>query len=189
MTPQQIWQSQATEGPRISLEYVRNNVRSLDRRTRWRNAVEYAGCVLAIVVSGLAGWQHSTAKPIMVAALCWFSLWCVYYLYVWRRYAAAGVVPEEEGVLDTLRYQRQQLVRQRDARANYWRRLGPTLVPGCGLMLWSLTTEFDPVPWNAIAFMVGWLVLCLGAFSWFMKYEARRFQRDIDALDSLAKTE
>lgn len=187
MNPQQIWQAQATEAPRISLEYVRNNVRTLDRRTRWRNGLEYGSCVLAIVVSAWAGWQHHAAKPIMLTALCWLSLWCAYYLYVWRRYAAAGAVPEADGVLDTLRYQRQQLVRQRDARANYWRRLGPTLLPGCALMLGSLTIEFDPVPWSAVFFLVGWLVVSLSGITWFMRYEARRFQRDIEALDSLAE--
>lgn len=187
MTPQQIWQSQATEAPRISLEYVRNNVRALERRTRGRNSLEYGSCVLAIVLSAWAGWQHFTTKPIMLAALAWFALWSLYYLYIWRRYAAVESVPEEEGVLDTLRYQRRQLVRQRDARAHYWRRFGPTLLPGCALMLAAMTREFSPVPWGSIGFMVGWLVVSLGGITWFVKYEARRFQRDIDALDSLAE--
>jgi hypothetical protein len=187
MTPQQLWQSQAAEAPRISLDYVRHNANTLERRTRWRNSMEYGGCLFAVALAAWVGWEKFTSQPVMLAALGYLALWCLYYLYNWRRCAGAESAPHEAGVLDALRFQRRQLERQRDARRNAVRRLTPTLLPGCALMLASFFLEHDPVPWGGIGFLTGWLVVSISGTAWFMEYEARRFQRDIDALDSLAK--
>jgi hypothetical protein len=135
-------------------------------------------------VAGLTAWQHFLARPLMFAALVYLALWSLYYVYMWRRHAAAEPAPGESGVLDTLRYQRRQLERQRDARRNYWRRFGPALLPGCALLLAGLMVE-DPVPWLRMGFLVGWLIVSMSGVAWYMNHEARRFQREMDALDSL----
>ena len=81
MNAQEVWQSQVTDAPRISLEYVRHQARNLESRTRLRNALEYGTGVLAFLMFGFGAWQEWPARPIMVASLGWFALWCLYYMY------------------------------------------------------------------------------------------------------------
>jgi hypothetical protein len=59
-------------------------------------------------------------------------------------------------------------------------------LPAYALFIASLIIEMDPVPWIGVAFLVGWLLLGGGLFVWYLESEARRFQREIDALDSLS---
>ncbi|HET9474388.1 MAG TPA: hypothetical protein VFO82_10870 [Steroidobacteraceae bacterium] len=187
MNVQQVWQAQATEAPRISLAYVRHRAGSLERRTRWRNALEYSVGVMAIALFIFSGAREVVAqKPIMVAAHGCFVLWALYYLYSWRRLASVQVVPAEAGVLDTLQYQRRQFERQRDARRGSWRWWGLPMLPGFALLMTSLVLEHDPVPWHVIGLVTGWTIVGSAIAAWYLEYEARRFQREIDALDSLA---
>ncbi len=185
MTPQQAWQSEATEAPRISLAFVRHGASALESRTRWRNALEYAVGVASLGLFGFTITQRLD-RPLMVAALGWFVLWCLYYMFRWHRMASTTPAPAEAGVLDCLRYQRQQLERQRDLRRRNWRWWGPPSLPGFGLFFASLLTEVKPVPWNEIVFVAVWVVVGTGLAIAFLEAEARRLQREIDALDSLA---
>jgi hypothetical protein len=186
MNAQQVWQTQAIEAPRISLEYVRHRTSSLEQRTRWRNALEYVVGICALIMFVSFGLRNLPEKPIMFAAHGWFALWSLFYMYWWHRLAATQATPADAGVLDNLRYQRRQLERQRDARVRSWRWWGLPLLPGFVLMLVSMVVEADPVEWNLIAFLVVWMCAGTASGAWFMNHEARRFQREIDALDSLA---
>ncbi len=186
MNAQQVWQSQPTDAPRITLEYVRHQARGLESRMRWRNAVEYGTGALAFVLSGFSAWQFG-ARPIMLAALAWLTVWSLYYMYRWRREAAAAQAPADSGVLDTLRFQRRQLERQRDARRRSWRWVVPTMSPGIVLILVSLVVEQDPVPWGKFAFVVIWMTVGFALAAGIMEAGARRLQKEIDALDSLAE--
>ena len=75
MNAQQVWQSQVTDAPRISLEYVRHQARNLESRTRLRNALEYGTGVLAFLMFGFGAWQewpaasHHGGVPGLVRAL------------------------------------------------------------------------------------------------------------------------
>ena len=186
MNAQQVWQSQAIEAPRISLEYVRHRTGNLERRTRWRNALEYAVGIAAFCMFVYFGRRHDiAAKPLMVAAHVSFALWALFYLYCWHRLAASQATPADAGVLDNLRYQRRQLERQRDARLRSWRWWGLPSLPGFVLFLVSMVVESEPVRWGLVVFLVAWLAAGTGIGVWFMNHEARRYQREIDALDSL----
>lgn len=186
MNAQQVWQSQPSDAPRISLEYVRHQARSLESRTRRRNALEYGTGVLCFFMFGFGAWQEWPDRPVMVASLGWFALWCLYYMYRWHGSAAVKPAPGEDGVLDTLRYQRQQLGRQRDVRRQSCRWWSPSVLPAFGLFLTSKIIEENPVPWNEIAFLVMWVILGVAISVGLLEGEARRLQREIDALDSLA---
>jgi hypothetical protein len=186
MNAQQVWQSQALDAPRMSLAYVRHRASGLERRTQWRNALEYGVGVLACAMCGVIAYQQFASRPIMTASLVMMALWSLYYVYRWHQLASSKPVPAEAGVLDTLRYQRQQLERQRDMRRRSWRWAGLPLLPGLALMLASLLLEHDPVPWGGIAFVIAWLFVGTAIAVWILESEANRFQREIDALDSLA---
>jgi uncharacterized membrane protein YfcA len=187
MNAQQVWQSQATDAPRISLAYVRHGASALERRTRRRNALEYGVGIFCLAFIGFAIWVNDMPPPLMLAGMVWFVIWTLYYMYRWHRYAAAESSPADAGVLDTLRYQRRQFERQRDLRRGSWRWWGPPMIPGLALMLASLYFEIDPVPWKALGFMGAWIFVGSGLAAWLLEFEARRFQREIDALDSLAE--
>ena len=189
MNAQQVWQSQATEAPRISLAYVRHGASRVERRTRWRNALEYSVGIFVLAFLGFAFWVNDTTPPLMMAGMGCFVAWTLYYMYRWHRHAAAESSPADSGVLDTLRYQRRQFERQRDLRRGSWRWWGPPLLPGFALMLASVYFERDPVPWWAMGLMVFWLFAGSALAAWFLELEARRFQREIDALDSLAASD
>ena len=186
MNAQQLWQAQATEAPRMSLAYVRHGARSLERRTRRRNALEYGTGIFCLAFLGFAFRINDTTPPLMLASLGYLALWTLYYMYAWHRRAAAEASPADAGVLDTLRFQRRQFERQRDLRRGSWRWVLPPMLPGFALMLASMYFEWGPIPWPRMGLLV--LVLALGSAIavWFLEWEANRFQREIDALDSLA---
>jgi hypothetical protein len=186
MNLQQVWQSQATEAPRISLAYVRHGASALELRTRRRNAIEYLVGVLCLGLFSFSALQYREGRPLMVAALVWFALWSIHYMVCWHRMASAKAAPAEAGMLDCLRYQRRELERQRDLRRRNWRWWGPAVLPGFGLFFASMFLEVKPVPWNEIAFVVVWIVVGSGLGIAWLEAEARRLQREIEALDSLA---
>jgi hypothetical protein len=185
MNAQQVWQSQAVDAPRISLAYVRHHAGTLERRTRWRNALEYGTGVLAFGLFAFSVWQELDTRPLMSAAMGWFALWCLYYMSRWHRAAAVAGAPEDAGVLDSLRYQRQLLERQRDVRRRSWRWWSPGVLPGFVLFFASMIAGKDPVPWNEVAFAAAWVTLGIAISIGFLEGEARRIQGEIDALDSL----
>jgi len=186
---QQLWQSQACEAPRISLDYVRLNAHNLDRRTRQRNAIDYALAMLGVGYVLWTTWDGLVGRPLLMAAVGCYVLFVLYYTFVWHRLASVRLLPADAGLLDTLRYQRRQLERQRDARRGSWRWWFPPLLPGFGLLAASLYWEFVPVPWVSIWAVPVAAIVSSALGLLFLEYEANGFQREIDALDSLAKPE
>jgi hypothetical protein len=187
MNAQELWQSQALDAPRISLDYVRHRAASLEQRSRWRNAFEYLGCVVG---TGLCAWQvavQGAARPFMAAALICFLLFMLIFAWRWHSTAGASAPPADAGVLDTLRFQRRELERQRDARRHAWRWWLPAMVPGVVLMAVSLVTEFEPARWTAFWGTLAWVLVGNAGMQAIYEYTARRLQREIDALDSLSR--
>jgi hypothetical protein len=187
MTPQQIWHSQSAGAPRISLEYVRHNASNLERRIRWRNALEYGGCVIACALFGSSAWQELAEKPVRAAAAICFGLFALYGVYQRHRIAGAEPGPADAGVLDTLRYQRRQFERQLDWRRRGWRYGVLILLPGFALAMASAYFEYDPVPWSRMGVAVLMAFGAAGAMAWRSELGARRLRREIEALDSLAE--
>jgi hypothetical protein len=186
MNVQQVWQSQPAEAPRISLAYVRHRVRTLERRSRWWNGAEYAGALFGAVFLGWHAWVQFLDKPIALAGFAWFALSFLFFVWHWHRMASVQAAPTDAGVLDTLRFQRRQLERQRDARRRYWRYWVPALIPGIALMIAHLLIEVRPVPWTSVWGMIVSSSLISAAGAAFYEHKARQLQREIDALDTLA---
>jgi hypothetical protein len=185
MNAQQVWQAQAMEAPRISLEYVRHQAGILERKTRRGNVGAYVVCVLACGYWGWNAWQYFADQPIMLASLACYALFAFYCIYRTHRYASAESSPADAGVLDTLRYQRRQFERQRDFARGSWRWWIPAVLPGMALTLASGYFEVNPVPWRLMGIMALVFVAGLGFAAWITTWEARGYQREIDALDSL----
>ena len=186
MNAQQVWQDQSIDAPRISLAYVRLGASNLERRMRWRNALEYVGCVICCAIFGFRAWHVFSTKPLMAAAAVCFAIFALYGIYRRHRYIASEPTPADAGVLDTLRYQRRQFERLRDWRRRVWRYVLLVLLPGSALLLASAYFETDPVPWKRMGFAVIIISVGIGQAIWRSELGARRLQREIDALDSLA---
>jgi hypothetical protein len=186
MNAQQVWQAQAIEAPRVSLVYVRHVASDFERR-RWLRAA--LGSLVVLGASGLhafSAWSMFSTRPVQTAGSVCIVLGLLYALYRLYRHLTAEANPADAGVLDTLRFQRRQLERQRDWRRGNWRWTFPALLPGWVLLIASLYFEHDPVPWWSIGFnlVVFLTAMVLSVVSGERK--ARRSQREIDALDSLA---
>ena len=92
--------------------------------------------------------------------------------------------PADAGVLDTLRFHRRQLERQRDFRRGIWRWQFPAVVPGLALQLAASIVYSSPT--KSIVFLIVVTTLGFALAVAVGKFQARRAQREIDALDSLA---
>jgi len=182
-----VWMAQATEAPRISLEYIRHQTSSLERGTRRRAAWGYVIYAAAIGFTGLSiasAWPVFITKPLMLASLVCNAIFFVYLLYRLNRHVAAQASSEDAGVLDTLRFHRRQLERQRDYRRGAWRWAGVGILPGLALQVASWVK--DSLPWWQLALLVGVVGLSLVYEYARGQYRAGLSQREIDALDSLA---
>ncbi len=186
MNAQQVWQSQAVDAPRISLAYMRHVASDFERRRRLRAGFGYVAVLGACGLHVFNAWQFFATKPLAVVASVCVVIGLLYCLYRLHRHMTAESNPADAGVLDTLRFQRRQLERQRDWRRGNWRWAFPALLPGYVLAMASLYFENDPVPWKhmGVAALVLLVSIALAIFEGERK--ARRSQRDIDALDSLA---
>jgi hypothetical protein len=184
---QQLWQAQETDAPRVTLEYVLLSARAFERRIFWRNAFEYAGGVASFGLFVFFAWEALPHRPWFAAGLAWFALFMVYVGIQWHLKAGLRVAPEDGGVLDTLRFQRRHLERQRDARRGNWRWWVPPFVPGAALLIAGHVIETrEPFGLGTLV-MVVWLAGCVASGVEFYERGARRLQREIDALDSLAE--
>jgi hypothetical protein len=184
MTTQEIWQLQALEAPRVSAAYMRYRARDLARRTQIRRGVSYAIGVPGVLYIAWYCSRYFLHRPVM-AGLVLILLPLVYVTFRLQRLASAAQVPEDAGVLDSLSFCRRELVRQRDARRGYWRRVLLPVLPGLITLLASFVLELSPIPWALVAIEA---IIIIGAPSLtavFQEWSARRLQREIDALDSL----
>lgn len=184
MNAQQVWLAQVTQAPRVSLEHIRHQASRLERGTRWRAGINH---VVSVLVIGIYCWCASQeffyARPLLLVAMAWYGLFMVYCMYRLHRHVAMQVNPEDAGVLDTLRFHRRQLERQRDFWRGLWRWQSWGLFPG--VLLQAAAMVVYSAPWIALAFLiVVSLAMAVGATVGEMR--ARRSQREIDALDSLA---
>ena len=185
MNTQQLWQAQALGAPRISLAFVRHQSDALLRRTRIFNAGNYI-----VGGAGLAyfAWKSAeffgTAPLLSSATALWLAAGLLAALLM-RKRIASQQRPAEFGVLETLKFDRQQLERQRDARCGVWRWLPLLFVPGHVMLFMSFFFEVTPIPWkyvifNAVLIVSGtWIAIAMTVRS------AHRIQKEIEALDSL----
>jgi hypothetical protein len=186
MTTQEIWQLQALEAPRVSAAYMRHRASDLARRTQIRKGLNYAIGIPGVLYLAWCCWRDFQYRPVMVAGLVLILLPLVYVSFRLHRLASAAQVPQDAGVLDSLSFCRRELVRQRDARRGYWRKVLLPVAPGLITLLASFLMELNPIPWTLVAIEAVIIVggPCLAGV--FQEWSARRLQREIDALDSLA---
>lgn len=185
MNVQQVWQAQSTDAPRMSLAYVRQVSSDFERRRSLRAGLSSVALVVVCALYASLAWRNYSAKPLLLSASICMILGMVYVLYRLYRHVTAEASPTDAGVLDTLRFQRRQLARQRDWRRGSSRWTILVLSPSYALILASLYFENDPIPWGSLGKAL--LIFIAGAVLSLVNGErkARQSQREIDALNSL----
>ncbi|MBC8024684.1 MAG: hypothetical protein H7Y89_01715 [Steroidobacteraceae bacterium] len=185
MNTQQLWQAQALDAPRISLAFVRHQADALQRRTRIINAVNY---VVGGVGMAYFAWKSteffSTLPLLSAATVLWLSAALLATLFM-RRRSASQQQPAEFGVLDALKFHRQELERQRDARRGVGRWLPLFFIPGHVMLFVSFFVEVTPIPWKYVVFNAVLIVFGTWIATAMTARGARRIQKEIDALNSL----
>jgi hypothetical protein len=185
MNTQQLWQSQALDAPRISVEFVRHQADALRRRTRRDNASTYIATAAGMTYFGWKCAESFSAEPLLSAATVLWIAAALTCLLLVRKRIAAQAQPAELGVLDALKFHRRQLERQRDAGRGVWRWLPLLFVPGHVLLFASYFIEITPIPWRTIIFVAALIVFGTWIAIVMPERSARRIQKEIDALDSL----
>jgi hypothetical protein len=186
----EVWQSQETEGVRMSVEQVRVEAGRFQRKINARNLREY---VVALMLVVFFGFEFSLTKQVLARVGFGLLIAGIAYL-VWHMLSkgSPGTVDEKAGLSSWIQFQRRELVRQRDLLQSVWLwYLGP-LVPGMAvLVLWFvLAGRSNPAMSKSPAipvFVASVYVLFVGAVFFVIgrlnAKGAQKLQRQIDELD------
>ena len=179
----QAWQASCEIGGPPPIEEVRKGADKFYRYVKWRNFVEYAACVVVVVVFTSYVFMLPHVLQKVGSALVVVA---VFYAARQLHARASAVPPEKAGTMPLLQFAREQMVRQRDAlQAILWWYLLP-FVPGLVLIVagtWIGERVSGPERFDAIGVAV-MVVLFVGIW-WLNQYAARKLQRHIDDIDTL----
>jgi len=184
----QAWQSQPTEGVRMSIAEVHAKASTFQSKIFWRNLREYA--VAAIVVLFFGYRFAYTADPFIRAGMALIVAGTCYLVWQLHVRGSSRELPQEAGLSNSIDFQRTQLIRQRDMLANIWSwYLGP-LLPGMVVLMAAVghaTVGRVPHAWLFTAIYIGVIVVVFGAIDQLNRRAARRLQRQIDELDQASR--
>lgn len=131
----ELWQSQPTEGVRMSIDQIRLSAGTFQRRIHWRNVREYVTAVSLAVFFGFEFWRAGDLTVRMGFGLLIIG---IFYL-IWHLLSKGSWRPltEDMGLSSCIEFQRRQLEQQRDLLRSVWRwYLGP-LIPGMAVLLFA----------------------------------------------------
>jgi hypothetical protein len=185
---QQVWQSQPTEGVRMSVAEVQSKASAFQSKIWWRNLREYAAAALVVLFFGYR--MLGTADLLVRAGMALIIAGTCYLTWQLHRKGSASQLPIEAGLSSFIQFQRHQLVRQRDMLTSLWSwYLGP-LLPGMFLMIVAMGRA-NPGHLHHIWLVTGaYLAIILLVFlgiDRLNKRAARRLQRQIDELDEASR--
>jgi hypothetical protein len=179
------WQSSVAMGGPLPPELLRFTADKFYRRMRLRNNVEYAACVVAVVVFSIYTFtlEHVLQRigSAMIVLGTFYAAWQLN-----RR--ASAVDPASAGTMPIMEFVRGQFVRQRDAlQSIFWWYLLP-FVPGlalvtAGSMALRIEEGAEGVMRGVIALSV-MLVIFVGVGLLNLHW-ARKLQQHIDRIDAL----
>jgi hypothetical protein len=196
MNTNTVWQSQAREAPRITLQYVRRQAERLNSDIRRETRFGYFGTAFAalvglfVVFAPAPAWstvQAPAAIAVVIQLTALLSLLaCGYIAFRTRLRGKLQLATEHDQVMQSLHAYRAALERRRDHYATAWRWSLWPAIPAVVVILGG-TALFDERPhkwlrWNLAA------VVCALAFvfgAWVSLRKSKGFQRELDALKTL----
>jgi hypothetical protein len=182
----QAWQASVEIAGAPPLEDVRKRADKLYRVVKWRNGIEYVACSIAVVVFSVKFFSaptvyHHIGMALLVAAFIYMP-WQLH-----RR--ASAVSPDTAGTMPFYVFERDQLVRQRDAFKSITRWYGLPWLPGVAF-LWAgngLDPEIEaagPPIWQRWLAIFG-VAAFIWLHWWIHQRAARKIQRRIDEIEAL----
>ena len=173
-----LWQQQAREEQIVPLDDVRTKAERLDAKSRRMRVWMPLLFMLLLIKGAMEVWfqvgiLERAGDMLMMAAL----------IYAADRYRTRhlAAVPVGLGRTNCVAFYRAELVRQRDLSEDSWGYLLP-FVPGMALAMLDGVFEARPTSQKIMLVVLG-VAAFLVVHGWNM-YTARRFQREINALDA-----
>ena len=173
-----FWQQQAREEQIVPLDDIRAKAERLDAKSRRMRVWMRLLLILLLIKGAVEVWLQQDVVE-RAGDLLIMAAW-VYVAYRYRKQRLAAP-PVALGRTNCVQFYRAELVRQRDLSKDSWGYLLP-FVPGLTLGAFGGGFENRPAS-EIIAIIVLGVALFLGVHWWNM-YTARKFQREIDALDA-----
>jgi len=130
MSPQEIWQSQANDAPRISLDYLRQRA-DLVQGSSPRTGLTVAFNLLLGAYCVYRGFTHFTGKPFTQGFFVFVLVTAIYGAVHWMRQGPRKpLIPEDAGAIDSLHYLRREVERRISNISKYamWGALAGSLV-------------------------------------------------------------
>ena len=113
MSPQDIWQAQSNDAPRISLAYLRHRADEVQRRFTDRTGLRTLVSLLFTGYIVYRGFTRYTDRPYTQAFFVFIFATAIYGAICWlRRVPPKPLIPADAGALDSLRFFRREVERR-----------------------------------------------------------------------------
>jgi hypothetical protein len=177
-----IWQNQSVEGTTMSLEEIKKKIGQLQKKIRQRNVLGGLALLFLVVVCARLLFKAGNLIEGIGAALLVIGAGYVGYQLLLIRKKSAGVIRENEPLASAMFY-RIELERQRDFHSGLWLWSRVVMVvPGAVVLLIGGAIEHpERIHPIRLAASVAFLVLVVTR----QLRLARKYQREIDALDAV----
>jgi hypothetical protein len=183
--------SPTAEPVKMSLDEIRRKAIKFEKKTRWKNiqlvaVAIFTALVLIAFLRGTDAAAQPASKRIAGGVIIAAVLYVIYQTY---KRGLARSVPADATFATSLDFYRAQLERRRDALLGFWRwYVGPILGAMMAFALrFPLVNLGQPRLWLNIAPFVVLAVIWSVMAAHLSQREARKLQREIDALDALEK--
>ena len=177
-----LWRDQPMPSIEFSVNELRKQASTFQRRVAWRNRIEYLAGVIVTLVFVSYLWHFPYPLMRLGSVLIIFA--CPFVLTQLHRRASSRLLPDDMAKLSCLEFHRQQLIRQRDALRSVWLWYVAPFVPGVAIFRWGVETELDAAaPFSRGLWANLWIVGILLVVVLLNLRAANKLQRKIDALE------
>jgi hypothetical protein len=179
-----IWQNQAVEHNKMSVDEIRTKARDYQKRIRRRNLREYMGVAIVIAGFGWFAWQAPSLSARVGHLL--IVAGALYIAFQLHQAGSSKTVPADLGLMDGIAFHRAELQRQLRVYRQAWLWV-LTLVPGLTVLMAGATGAKPRVPLPGgvygppLAILCGWFLVIL----WLRKRNRKKageIQRQLDRL-------
>lgn len=185
-TVEDLWVSEQTEIPRITVDYVRHRAAEHDRRVRRSNALQWTAIAFACTAILFYTWQVQVL--VVRAGLLLILLYVLRSSVVWHRQSRRETAAADFGVLSALAFYRRQLERQRNARNMDLKIWLSGMIAAAAFE--GLLIVGGHKPWSLPRFgiMLSVTAIALAIYWFFESRQRRRLEQEIEALDTLQRS-
>lgn len=191
-----VWQSQAREAPRISLQYVRRQAERINSDIERETRFSYFGtafCLVAGLFVAFApgpGWSATHAPAAIIAVIQLTALLsilaCLYTAFQIRLRGKLQRAVQHEQVMLSLHAYRTALERRRDHYATAWRwALWPAIPAMVTVLGGTLLFDERPHKWLRLSLAASVCVIALLLGAGVSRRRSAWFSKELDALRSL----